>query len=244
MKTSIRRPLGVVASSFVLLLPACGGAVRDERVPAAARAAGPSLVLRQGLNGYAGVTDVEVSSRHPPAGGTGGTGGARAAVTDGPAMGAYRIDGEGGYEVRSFLRFGALPSLQGRRVQRAELALTFRRGSSGHALSVQALTKGWNAGDARFGWTNTGTGERWPVPGGGSSDWEAGPAATLDGAIGSEADTRVVALPADLVQRWIDQPQHNHGLALVATVSGQGAWLRSSEDAQPAWRPNLRLWLQ
>ena len=238
MKTSIQRPLGVAASSFVLLLQACGGAARDERLPSAARAAAPSLVLRQGLNGYVGVTDVDVSSRNR------GAGAARTAVTDGPAMGAYRIDGDGGYEVRSFLRFGALPSLQGRRVQRAELALTFRRGSSGHALSVQALTKGWNAGDARFGWTNTGTGERWPVPGGGSSDWEAGPAATLDGASATEADTRVVALPAELVQRWIDQPQHNHGLALVATASGQGAWLRSSEDAQPAWRPTLRLWLQ
>ena len=208
------------------------------RVDPPAPPADTSVVFRQGLNGYAGVTDLGVSNQYVQ------YNGGRGIVSNDPTIGAYRIAGSGGYEVRSFLRFDGLQSLQGRRVLRAEMGLTFSWGGSGYSLNVQALTKAWLGSSPSFGWTMTGAGERWAVPGGGSSDWETGPVATITGFTGGEADTRTVPLAAALVQRWIDQPQTNHGLALVPAATGKVSWLRTSEDAQPAWRPTLRLWLE
>jgi hypothetical protein len=208
------------------------------RVEPPAPPADSAVVFRQGLNGYAGVTDLGVSNQYVQ------YNGGRGVVSNDPTTGVYRISGSGAYEVRSFLRFDGLQSLQGRRVTRAEMGLTFSWGGSGYALNVQALTKAWLGSNSGFGWTMTGTGERWAVPGGGSSDWELGPVATITGFTGAKADARTVPLSPALVQGWIDQPQTNHGLAFVPTTSGKVSWLRSSEDAQPAWRPTLRVWLE
>lgn len=213
-------------------------AVHIVRVDPPAPPPDTSLVFRQGLNGYAGVTDLGVSNQYVQ------YNGGRGLVSNDPTIGAYRIAGSGGYEVRSFLRFDGLQSLGGRRVVRAEMSLTFSWGGSGYTLDVQALTRPWAGSNANFGWTQTGTGQRWDVAGSGGTDWEPGMAVTLSGFTGSGADTRTVAMPAALVQRWIDEPQSNHGLVLVPTVAGKVSWLRSSEDAQPGYRPALRVWLE
>lgn len=197
-----------------------------------------SIMFRQGVSGYGGATDLGVSNQYVQ------YNGGRGLVSNDPVVGAYRIAGSGGYEVRSFLRFDGLQSLQGRRVTRAELALTFNFGATGYTLNVQSLTKPWNPSSNSFGWTMTGTGLRWETPGSGAGDWESAPVATVMGFNGGQADTRAVALPAALVQRWIDQPANNHGLVLVPITAGKVSWLRSSEDTNPAWRPTLRVWVE
>ena len=197
-----------------------------------------SIMFRQGTDGYAGATDLGVSNQYIQ------YNGGRGLVSNDPVVGAYRIAGSGGYEVRSFLRFDGLQSLQGRRVTRAELALTFNFGATGYTLNVQSLTKPWNPSSNSFGWTMTGTGTRWATAGSGAGDWEAAPVATVTGFNGGQADTRAVPLPPALIQRWIDQPANNHGLVLVPTVAGKVSWLRSSEDTNPAWRPTLRVWVE
>ncbi|MEJ1934199.1 DNRLRE domain-containing protein, partial [Nostoc sp. NIES-2111] len=197
-----------------------------------------SIVFRQGLNGYSGTTDLGVSSQYVQYNGGRGT------VTNDPTVGAYRIAGSDGYEVRSFLRFDGLQSLQGRRIVRAEMSLTFNWGGSGYTLNAHALTRAWLGSNSKFGWSQTGTGQRWAVAGSGGSDWEAGMTVPITGFTGGAADTRTVALPVALVQRWVDQPQSNFGLVLVPTADGKVSWLRSSEDTQASYRPTLRVWVE
>mgnify|MGYP001605078765 CR=1 FL=1 len=51
-----------------------------------------------------------------------------------------------------------------------------------------------------------------------------------------------IGLPLDVVQRWVDDPPSNHGVALVPASSGTlGVAFHSSEAVTPALRPTLRL---
>jgi hypothetical protein len=170
--------------------------------------------------------------------------GGRGVVSNDAKTGAYRIAGSGGYEVRSLLRFEGLQSMAGRRVLKAEMLLTFNWGSSGYTLNAQVLNRPWNAANAAFGWSNADAGQPWAIPGSGGADWVTGGAIAITGFVSNAADVRTIALPAALVQQWIDQPQTNHGLALVPTAAGKVSWLRSSEDSEPQTRPTLRVWLQ
>jgi hypothetical protein len=84
---------------------------QPDPTPAPQPVAG-ELELRQGLNGYQGVTDVGVSNQ-----GTQYNYGKGVVVPTGKT-GAFRIDGSSGYEMRSFVRFAGLETLAGRRVAR------------------------------------------------------------------------------------------------------------------------------
>jgi hypothetical protein len=46
------------------------------------------------------------------------------------------------------------------------------------------------------------------------------------------------------VQKWIDEPQNNHGFVLVPTVSGKTSFMRDSSDATEVTRPTLKVWFE
>lgn len=201
----------------------------------AAPPAGLVVRLRQGVDGYQGVTDLSVSNQYVQ------YNGGRGVVANDAQSGAYRIGGAGGYEVRSFLRFGGLESYRGRRLVKAELVLHFAWGAGGYALAGSVLAVPWNAASGAFGWSHRADGLPWALPGSGGSDWVAGKGFAVTGFAPDTADLRRVAIETAVVQGWIDQPASNHGLVLLPTVADKVSWLRSSEDPNPAWRPMLEL---
>ena len=199
---------------------------------------GNALVLRQGLNSYQGVTDVGVSNQ-----GTQYNYGKGVVVPEGKT-GAFRIDGSSGYETRSFVRFAGLDALAGRRVARAELALTFTFGASGYTLNGMVLDAAWNPLSSSFGWTKRNGASAWATPGSGGTDWDSARTFQVTGFNSAAADTRVVNLNPAIVQKWIDEPQNNHGFVLVPTVSGKTSFLRDSSDSSELFRPTLKLWFE
>ncbi len=215
--------------------------VPADPVPAPTPAPAPvgnELVLRQGLNGYQGVTDLGVSNQ-----GTQYNYGKGVVVTEGKT-GAFRIDGSSGYEMRSFVRFAGLDSLSGRRVARAELALTFTFGASGYTLNGVVLDAAWNPLAPKFGWTMRNGASNWAVPGSGGTDWNNARTFQVSGFNSAAADTRRVNLDPAVVQKWIDEPQNNHGFVLVPTVSGKTSFMRDSSDGTASTRPTLRIWFE
>lgn len=201
----------------------------------AAPPAGNVVQLRQGLNGYLGVTDLSVSNQYVQYNGGRGT------VGNDAQAGVYRISGNGAYEVRSFLRFSGLDSLRGRRLIKAELSLYFAWGTSGYTLSGQLLAVPFNAASTSFGWGKRNDTTAWAAPGSGGADWLAGKGFTVSGFAPQNADRRTVQLDTATVQGWIDQPESNHGLVLLPNASDKVSWLRASEDGTLGWRPMLEL---
>jgi len=210
---------------------------QPEPTPAPQPVAGV-LELRQGLNGYQGVTDVGVSNQ-----GAQYNYGKGVVVPTGKT-GAFRIDGSSGYEMRSFVRFAGLQTLAGRRVTRAELALTFTFGASGYTLNGMVLDAAWNPLSPKFGWTQRNGASQWAALGSGGTDWNNALTFQITGFNSAAADTRRVNLNPAVVQKWIDQPQNNHGFVLVPTVSGKTSFMRDSSDGTELFRPTLKLWFE
>jgi hypothetical protein len=196
------------------------------------------LILRQGLRHYQGVTDVGVSNQ-----GVQYNDGKGVVVPTGKT-GAFRIAGSEGYETRSFVRFAGLESLAGRRVVRAELALTFTFGARGYTLNGRVLKSAWNPLSDQFGWTRRSGASAWSRPGSGPADWDAARTFQLSGFTGAAADTRRVNLDPAIVQRWIDEPLSNHGFVLVPTVAGRTSFMLDSADPTQLYRPTLKLWFE
>jgi hypothetical protein len=195
------------------------------------------LTLRQGLRGYQGVTDVGVSNQ-----GVEHNNGKGVVVPVGKT-GTFRIDGSGGYETRSFVRFAGLESLAGRRVTRAELALTFTFGASDYTLRGWVLDAAWNPLSARFGWTERNGASPWAVPGSGGADWNAR-TFQISGFNSAAADRHRVTLNPAVVQRWIDEPHNNHGFVLVPRVAGKTSFMLDSSEATEYNRPTLKIWFE
>ena len=199
---------------------------------------GQEALFRQGANGYAGALDLGVSNQYVQ------YNNGKGVVSNDAVSGAYRISGSSGYEVRSFLRFGGLDALRGKRVTRAELVLTFNFGATGYSLSGRYVAKPWVATASGFGWTRRDNTNRWAAGGSGGTDWVANKAFTVSGFTGAQADARRVLLDPAVVQGWIDQPASNQGLVIMPTVAGKVAWLRTSEDPVAAYRPTLKVWFE
>lgn len=200
--------------------------------------AGSDVVFRQGQGGYGGTVDVGVSNQYVQ------YNGGKGVVSNDDVSGVYRISGSNGYKVHSFLRFDGLSSLQGRRVVKAELSLSFNFGHAGYTLAGHYLATPWDPSSRGFGWSRRDGSHRWAVKGSGGGDWISGKTFQLSGFTGNQVDTHTVALDVSVVQAWIDQPSANHGLVLTPTVAGKVSWLRTSEDPVAAYRPTLKLWMQ
>jgi Divergent InlB B-repeat domain/Bacterial Ig domain len=195
---------------------------------------GNTLMLRQGQSGYTAVTDVGVSNQglqYNPKG----------IVSNDAKTGAFRIGGNDPYEARTFIRFGGLSALAGRRVVKAEVALTFEWGGSGYVLNGKYLTVPWNMSTTNFGWTKRTDGINWSEPGSGAADWVTGAGFQLSGFSPSGADVRKALLDPAIVQGWIDNPQSNQGFVLTNNSVGAVSWIKSSEATNAAHRPTLQI---
>jgi Divergent InlB B-repeat domain/Bacterial Ig domain len=196
---------------------------------------GNVVTLRQGLNGYASVVDMGMTSQSvtPTS--------PRGSVYNDPISLTYRVEGSSGYEARTFVRFGGLSSLAGRRVVKAELALSFVWGSSGYVLNGKYLTVPWNPASGAYGWTSRTLTSNWAQLGSGGSDWVTNSGFQLSGFQANNADVRKALLDPAIVQGWIDNPQTNNGFVLTPANLGAVSRMRTSEDTTANFRPTLQI---
>ncbi len=114
----------------------------------------------------------------------------------------------------------------------------------GYTLNGMVLDAAWNPLSTKFGWTQRNGANNWAVLGSGGADWNNALTFQITGFNSAAADTRRVNLDPAVVQRWIDQPQTNHGFVLVPTVSGKTSFMRDSSDGTDLFRPTLKLWFE
>ncbi|HEU5057479.1 MAG TPA: DNRLRE domain-containing protein [Kofleriaceae bacterium] len=150
--------------------------------------------------------------------------------------------------------FGDRAVLRTARSPRATILLRFAlevpAGATARAVTLSVSTSGagqdpsdvrvyrvfedWSEEEAS--WELRAAGQAWATAGCGVGSRDAAARAEL--AVEAAATRYQVALPTSVAQGWIDDPDSNHGLALIAT-SGSGVELVSSESGEPAERPSL-----
>jgi hypothetical protein len=109
------------------------------------------------------------------------------------------------------------------------------------AVRVYRVFEDWSEGNqsgapGAASWDVRAPGLAWTGPGCGVGSRDAAARAELS--VEAPAARYEAALPAAVVQAWLDDPAANRGLALVATA-GAGIELESSESADPERRPAL-----
>ncbi|MGE3780686.1 MAG: PQQ-dependent sugar dehydrogenase, partial [Pirellulaceae bacterium] len=201
-----------------------------------------TIVLQQGLLGYAGTTDVSISNQYAQWNGGNGI-----TAFDGTEMGVYSTSGTGSYSVETLIRFSNLGLPTGTPVSAATLTVNVDTWSSNPTIRGYYLASPWNAtpgpNSSQLGWLHRGTGQDWTTPGarGAGTDVLAGKSFVLSGITGSGNQAVTVALDPAVVQSWIDNPATNHGVLLVNETTGAIVRIRASEHATAATRPKLSI---
>jgi hypothetical protein len=146
----------------------------------------------------------------------------------------------------ALLRFDISSVAPGATVTAAFLSLTtaadaLEQGS----VQVFEVTENWAEGDAvgaaaPANWTQRTSNNDWTTAGAGSGSRAT---TAMSEFVPSTAATRYpVALPIDLVQRWVADPSSNRGVVLVAIdAATHGVDFESSESAATAARPTLSI---
>jgi hypothetical protein len=146
----------------------------------------------------------------------------------------------------ALLRFDISSIAPGATVTAAELAVTtavdpLEEGS----VQIFEVMENWAEGDgvgaaAAANWTQRTSNNDWTTAGAGSGS--RAPSAMSEVAPSTAATRYRVALPLELVQRWVADPATNRGLVLVAiNAATHGVDLESSESATTAARPSLSI---
>ena len=200
-----------------------------------------TTTLQQGVNGYTGTTDAEISTQYADS--TGGNGSTDAS---GSQLGVYQLAGTGGYTIESLIRFSDLGitsnSITKATVTGATLTLNVETFDANPTIRGYYLTAPWTTvPGSNLGWIHRGTGQNWASPGalGQDADVLAGKSFVLSGITGSGAQTITVNLDPAVVQSWIDNPDANQGLLLVNETTGAVVRIDASENATVGVRPKL-----
>ncbi|MFN0249007.1 MAG: DNRLRE domain-containing protein [Kofleriaceae bacterium] len=137
-----------------------------------------------------------------------------------PKGGSTRL--EIGPSYVALIRFDVDEIPVGSPILAASLTLT---ASSFPATNLYSVLEGWN--EANASWTLRNTGMPWTAPGAGAAGSRG--SVSVGSIAAGTTGVAIVDLSTAEVQRWIDMPLANHGLALVA--SGQETDISSSEAA-------------
>jgi hypothetical protein len=194
-----------------------------------------SLTLTEGVNAYGGVTDASISnlyysSSNDPTG---------AVYKTNDTLYTYTLD----YTTKALIRFDLSSVPATARVLSAKLDVTLESWSGPQTLDGSFLSPRWDYGSASFGWTDTGAGSPWSVPGIGAGDVH-GPGFQFSGIDSSGYQRKSVALDTGTVQGWVSDSATNQGVVLTNQDAGQMLRIYSSEAAIAAKRPTLSLTYQ
>lgn len=146
----------------------------------------------------------------------------------------------------ALLRFDISSIAPGATVTAAELAITTAADALEEGtVQLYEVTESWAEGDAvataaPANWTQRTSNNDWTTAGAGSGS--RAPAAMSEVAPSTAATRYPIALPIELVQRWVADPTSNLGLVLVpVNAATHGVDFESSESAATASRPALSI---
>ncbi len=182
---------------------------------------GTVVTLRQGTNGYQGMTDTTLRSD--------------TATTNYGAATDLLVDGEPDYA--TLMRWDLSPIPAGATVLEAKLVLeVFNPSASGYEL--YALGRSFVENEAT--WQQAAAGQAWAVQGAnGAADRSSAVLATLTAASTGTYLLTLNPTGLALVQSWIDDATANHGLILSDYGNTDGADMYSSEYGTVQSRPAL-----
>jgi hypothetical protein len=196
-----------------------------------------TLTYQQGVNGYTGTTDLDVSNQYVTNGATNLTG---------DQLGVYQVTGTGGYTIEGMIRFDNLGitthATTDATVTSASLTLTVDFGTTAPTIRGYYLLAPWTtAPGTDLGWVRTGAGASWNIPGarGQGTDVVAGKSFVLPSGTGTQTVT--VPLDPTVVQNWIDNPNADQGILLVNETTGAVVRVDASENATTSARPKLSI---
>ena len=124
-----------------------------------------TATFQQGVNGYAGTTDVEISTQYAQY-----TSGNGTTTFNGTQMGVYQTTGSGSYTMESLIRFASLGIPAGATVTGATLTLSVDTWDVPPTIRGYYVSAPWSGtpgtNDSQLGWLHRGTGTDWALPGG------------------------------------------------------------------------------
>jgi len=180
-----------------------------------------SVTLQQGVSGYSGTTDTEISSWY---------------MYDNYAN-AVEMAVRTGNEKAALLRFDLSIIPAGSQVRQARLELYLTSGTRDMTLAAYQLLRGWD--EAQATWKSPRSGEQWAQDGA-SGEWvDVVPYQASEALL--HASGEWVSLPlTNLVDAWVADPASNHGviLRLHGNVSTEYS-VASSEHWKTEWHPKL-----
>jgi glucose/arabinose dehydrogenase/ribosomal protein L35AE/L33A len=196
-----------------------------------------TVTLQQGLNGYAGTTDVSITNQYAQY--TGGNGSISPSDTQ---LAVFQTSGTNAYANESLIRFSDLGIPTNANVSGATLTLNVDTWSTNPTIRGYYVAAPWSVQPGTdLGWLHRGTGQDWNTPGalGQGTDVLAGKSFVLSGiqAVGSQFIT--VNLDPAVVQNWINNPSSNHGIILVNESTGAVVRVNASEQTNATLRPKL-----
>lgn len=201
-----------------------------------------TVTLQQGVNGYAGTSDVSISTQYVEY-----TGGNGSTTFNDSQLNVFQTVGTGAYTIESLLRFSDLGIPAGAMVNGATLTLYVDSWDPNPTLRGYYLLAPWSATPSssitQVGWLHRGTGQDWASPGalGVGSDIAASPTFVLSGITGNGGQSITVNLDPAVVQSWVNDPNANQGVLLVNESPGAIVRINASDHTTIASRPKLSI---
>jgi hypothetical protein len=198
-----------------------------------------TATFQQGVNGYTGTTDVNISNQYAQF-----TSGNGTTTLNGSQMGVYQVTGTPGYTMESLIRFANLGIPTSAVVSAASITLNFYTWDSGDTIRGYYVQSAWNgAAGSSIGWLHRGTGQDWTTPGalGQGTDVIAGKSFVISNLTASGSQTRTFTLDPSVVQSWINNPSADQGILLVNETTGKVVQVSASEISTVANRPKLSI---
>lgn len=189
-----------------------------------------TIVLQDGVDGYAGTRDVYIDEYAVDTNYNG--------VFDASELKMK----PGSPKLRSLVAFdfiGYVPDYAIIDSATLELSANYYASVPDRALTVSAyrLKRGWVEDEAT--WNSAAVGAQWGVPGADSStDRDLTPAASM---VVSETNRKYTMDITTLAQYWVDHPDENHGVLLIATGLTTERRFWASEYQGESNRPLLRI---
>ncbi|NOX62938.1 MAG: DNRLRE domain-containing protein [Chloroflexi bacterium] len=183
------------------------------------------LLLRQGLNGYAGASDAWITAFQP----------------DANFGAASQLEMRAAEQSAALLRFDLSPLPANAVVQKAELRLvTIDRTNDNSAnMAVYALRRAWDS--ASVTWNQASAGEPWASAGAADPDQDRFPD-PVDTVVMDSLEATYRWDITEQVQRWHESPDTNFGVLLAGLQGPKVAYtVHSSESSELDKRPLLAI---
>jgi|GEM_PF-370631 len=202
--------------------------------------------FQQGVGGYTGTLDANISNQYIEWNDNGVT------ETTGVLRSYIKADSSNPtYEKRALIKFANLTLPEGATVTSANLTLVVTDWESGYNNIPSTILRGyylntpWNINAKNLGWLyRDDPSVAWSAEGGkGTGDVISGKSFTISGFNASGDQTKTVALDPNVIQNWINNPASNHGFILI-NETGLGAGsptIHSSESPELNKRPKLQI---